>query len=66
MTFSYNKLWIILIDRNMKKKDLMAKTGITGTTIAKMGRGEPVNLEVIGRICRALHVNVGDIVDFKE
>ncbi len=66
MTFSYNKLWIILIDRNMKKKDLMAKTGITGTTIAKMGRGEPVNLEVIGRICRALQVNVGDIVDYKE
>ena len=50
----------------MKKKDLMAQTGITGTTIAKMGRGEPVNLEVIGRICGALHVNVGDVVDFKE
>ena len=66
MTFSYNKLWIILINRNMKKKDLMAKTKITGATIAKMGRGEPVNLEVIGRICQALQVNVGDIVDFKE
>lgn len=48
----------------MKKKDLMAQTHITGTTIAKMGRGEPVNLEVIGRICRALNVDVGDIVEF--
>ena len=42
----------------------MAQTHITGTTIAKMGRGEPVNLEVIGRICRALNVDVGDIVEF--
>ena len=66
MTFNYNKLWKTLIDRNMKKKDLMAKTGITGTTIAKMGRGESVNLEVLGRICKALNVNVGDIVDFVE
>ncbi len=66
MTFSYNKLWKTLIDRNMKKKDLMAKTGITGTTIAKMGRGESVNLDVLGRICKALNVNVGDIVDFVE
>ena len=66
MTFSYNNLWKILIDRKMKKKDLMSKTGITGTTIAKMGRGEPVSLEVIGRICKALNLNVGDIVDFVE
>lgn len=66
MTFSYNNLWKILIDRRMKKKDLMSKTGITGTTIAKMGRGEPVSLEVIGRICKALNLNVGDIVDFVE
>ena len=66
MTFSYKKLWKILIDRNMKKKDLMMKTGITGTTIAKMGRGKSVNLEVLGRICKALDVNIGDIVDFVE
>lgn len=66
MTFSYNNLWKILIDRKMKKKDLMSQTGITGTTIAKMGRGEPVSLEVIGRICKALNLNVGDIVDFVE
>ncbi|MBQ6480302.1 MAG: helix-turn-helix domain-containing protein [Anaerolineaceae bacterium] len=62
--FSYNKLWKLLIDRNLKKKDLMEMTHITGTTIAKMGRGESVNMEVIGRICKALKVNVGDIVDY--
>lgn len=66
MRFSYNKLWKLLIDRGMLKKDLMGKTGITGTTIAKMGRGEPVNLSVIGRICKELDVNVGDIVDFEK
>jgi DNA-binding Xre family transcriptional regulator len=66
MKFSYNKLWKLLIDRNMMKKDLMRETGITGTTIAKMGHGEPVNLSVIGRICQALDVNVGDIVDFER
>ncbi len=48
----------------MKKKDLMGKTHITATTIAKMGRGESVNMEVIARICKALKVNVGDIVDY--
>ena len=56
MVFSYNKLWKILIDRNMKKKDLMLKAGITGATIAKMGRGGSVNLEILGRICKALNV----------
>ncbi len=66
MSFSYNKLWKLLIDRKMLKKDLSEKTMITGTTIAKMGRGEPVNMEVLGRICKALHVNIGDIVDYKE
>lgn len=65
MKFSYNKLWKILIDRKMMKKDLMAKTGITGTTIAKMGRGEPVTMTVLGRICQELNVNIGDIVDFE-
>jgi len=66
MTFNYNKLWKLLIDRKMLKKDLMAKTSITGTTIAKMGRGEPVSLEVLGRICKALQVNIGDIVDYED
>lgn len=64
MVFNYNKLWKILIDRNMMKKDLMAKTSITSTTMAKMSKGMPVSMEVLGRICGALSVNVGDIVDY--
>ena len=64
MIFSYNKLWKLLIDRHMMKKDLMAKTSITSTTMAKMSKGLPVSMEVLGRICKALEVNVGDIVDY--
>ena len=64
MRFSYNKLWKILIDKGMNKKKLMALTQITGTTMAKMSKGKPVSMEVLGRICKALNVNVGDIVDY--
>ena len=66
MVFSYNRLWKVLKNRKMRKKDLMEMTGITGTTIAKMGRGEPVNLKILGRICWALDLDVGDIVEFLE
>lgn len=64
MVFSYNKLWKILIDEGMNKKKLMELTQITGTTMAKMSKGKPVSMEVLGRICKALNVNIGDIVDY--
>lgn len=64
MVYSYNKLWKILIDKGMNKKKLMELTSITGTTMAKMSKGRPVSLEVLGRICKALNVNIGDIVDY--
>ena len=64
MKFDYRKLWKILIDRNMTKKDLMGVTSITAATMAKMGKGLPVSMEVLGRICKALDVNLGDIVDY--
>lgn len=50
MSYSYNKLWKLLIDKGMLKKDLMAKTKITSSTMAKMGRGEAVSMDVLGRI----------------
>ena len=62
--FSYNKLWKMLIDRNMMKKDLMAETNITSSTMAKMGKGLPVNMEILGRICEALDCDIGDIVNY--
>jgi hypothetical protein len=63
MEFNYNKLWKLLIDRNMIKKDLMAKTGITSSTIAKMGKNKAVSMEILGKICIALDCSIGDIVD---
>lgn len=63
MVFNYNKLWKLLIDKNLMKKDLMEKTGITSSTIAKMGKNKPVSMEVLGKICVALDCNIGDIVD---
>ncbi len=64
MKFSYKKLWKMLIDKNMTKKDLMGMTSITAATMAKMGKGLSVSLDVLGRICDALDVNIGDIVDY--
>ncbi len=66
MAFTYNKLWKLLIDRNMIKKDLMKETKLTSTTIAKMSKDLPVSMEVLGRICKALDVNIGDIVDYVD
>ncbi len=64
MAYSYKKLWKLLIDKNMMKKDLMELTKINSATIAKMGRGEAVSLDVLGRICEKLNCNIGDLVDF--
>ena len=63
MSVCYNKLWKLLIDRKMKKKDLVEQTGISRTTIAKMGRYENVSTEVLSKICEALKVDVGEIME---
>lgn len=64
--FNYNGLWKILIDKNMKKKDLMDKTGISPTTISKMVKGKPVSLAVLGKICRELDSDIGEIIMIEE
>jgi len=64
MAFSYNKLWKLLIDKKMMKKDLLAMTELTSTTMAKLGKDLPVSMDVLARICKALGVNIGDIVDY--
>jgi len=64
MAFSYNKLWKLLIDKKMMKKDLMVKTNLTTTTMAKLGKELPVSMDVLARICKALKCNIGDIVDY--
>lgn len=65
MAISYNKLWKLLIDKNMKKKDLQHLSGVSSATITKLGRNENVNTEVIQKICSALNCDIGDIVEVK-
>ena len=63
MEVSYKKLWKLLIDKDMKKKDLLATAGISWAFVTKLSKGEPVSMEVLMKICKALDCNIGDIVD---
>lgn len=63
MQFSYDKLWKLLIDKKMKKKDLAEQAHITATTMSNMGKGRAVSLETLGHICELFGCNIGDIVD---
>ena len=63
MAISYKKLWKLLIDRDMKKKDLVALSGISQSSITKMGKNENINTDVLVRICRALNCDIGDIAE---
>ncbi len=63
MAISYKPLWKLLIDRNMKKKDLIAMTGISQSSVSKMGRGENVNTEILHRICISLNCGIADIME---
>ena len=64
MTVSYKKLWKLLIDRDMKKKELAELAGISSFTISKMNAGNNVTVEVLGKICKALNCTLDDIMEF--
>ena len=63
MSFSFNKLWKLLIDNKLKKKDLAVRAKLSPSTLATMSKGGSVSLETLGRICKVLNCNIGDIVD---
>lgn len=63
MAVSYKKLWKLLIDRNMKKKDLRTAANISTTTLARLGKDENVSTEILSKICSALNCDVGDIME---
>lgn len=63
MAVSYKKLWKLLIDKDMKKKDLQALAGISWASVTKMSKGETVSMEVLLKVCKALNCNIGDIMD---
>ena len=66
MTISYNRLWKLLIDRNLMKKDLREMAGLSSNVMAKMGKGGDVSTEVLRKICCALDCNLEDIVDIDK
>lgn len=64
MKVCYDKLWKLLIDKKMKKTDLIRKAKISSNVLAKMGKEESVSLESVGKICSLLDCGVDDILDF--
>ncbi len=60
----YNKLWKLLVDKNMNKSKLREISGMGTGTMAKLGKNEPVSLEILAKICYALKCNIEDVVEF--
>ena len=63
MSVSYSKLWKLLIDKNMNKTDLRLKADIGTATLAKLGKNQPVSMDVIMKICSVLECNIADVMD---
>lgn len=63
MAITYKKLWKLLIDKDMKKKDLQSLAGISAASITKLGKNENVNMDIIEKICIALKCDVSDILE---
>ncbi|MCD8221481.1 MAG: helix-turn-helix transcriptional regulator [Clostridiales bacterium] len=61
---SYKKLWKLLIDKDMMKKDLQVAAGISWNSMTKLSKGETVSMDILLKVCAALNCNVGDILDF--
>lgn len=67
LKISYNKLWKLLIDKNMNKKTLMEISGVSPSSIAKLGRGENITTDILIKICNALDCRLEDIMEsYKE
>ena len=66
MAVTYNKLWHLLLDRGMKKKDLQESAGLTNHTMLKLRKNQDITTETIGKICKALGCSMDDIMEFVE
>lgn len=66
MSFSYNNLWKLAIDRNLSKTDLAKKIGITSTTLAKLNKNQYVSMKILDRICTVLDCEVSDVITHKK
>lgn len=65
MAVSYKKLWKLLIDKDMKKKDLCVKAGISSASVTKLGRNGHVTTEILLKICNAFNCTVDEIMDIE-
>lgn len=63
MKVSYDRLWKLLIDKKMKRTDLITQAQISSNVVAKMGKEEPISMESIGKICALFHCSVDDILE---
>lgn len=63
MEISYKKLWKLLIDRDMKKKDLQSSAGISWVSVTKLSKGEAVSMDVLIKVCKAMNCDIGDVVE---
>lgn len=66
MKISYKKLWKLLIDKDMTRRDLRIKTGISTAAIAKMGKGENIQTDLLLRICKVLDCELSDIMEIER
>ena len=66
MSISYKKMWKLLIDRDLKKKDLISMAGISGYTLNKLNNGETVTTDTLAKICKALNCTFDDIMEMSE
>lgn len=66
MAISYKKLWKLLIDKDMRKEDLRLKAGISTNTMAKLGKNENVNTEMLVKICSTLDCDIADIMEITK
>lgn len=66
MAISYNKLWKLLIDKNMNKKALREQAGLSSGTIAKLGKNENITTDVLVKICKTLNCDISDIMEINS
>ena len=66
MAISYNKLWKLLIDKNMMRTEMVYKAGITGNVLGRLTKNQPISMGSLEKICKLLHCSIGDIVEFVE
>jgi len=63
MHYSYDRLWKLMIDKKINKTTLREKAGITSNALTNMGKGQPVNVEVLAKICRVLDCSLDDVIE---